>query len=728
MRRRRDHASVIVLPTAPPVYGVFNEVPASPPLHSSAVKVEVPEIIHPLEHVGSHGAYSVHHSYQPATPLDNEDPQYILPYDYSPGSLHQDAYSIQPTPRTSTPQLLSSPSTESSPSSSRLSAPTHYSAGLMLATIHNTTTMSISPGYYTNGPLRPFTPPNYHNDSHVHDYTVHSSCFVTSRRTMLASPLVPTPHNFSSAHADGYRPAKDIEAFNKLLPPPVEFIEGSSTGAYAVPEGKYRPINVAPPSPKASTIKTVKNTVPKSPTTYAPTPAPTPKPSSKSLWPSGIDTSWPAECSIGSGFHNLGNTCFLNSALQCLLHTPPLLHILLGHAKDNCRNDKFCMTCSLRIVAVQAHASRSAFSPSPIVSRLQIIAKHMRKGRQEDTHEFLRYAIDALQKACLFGLPPKIDPKLAETTWVHKIFGGRLRSRVTCQSCGYNSDTYDRILDLSLDIFKCDTVKEALKKFVAIDFLKGADKYKCEKCKKPVTAEKRFTIHEAPIVLTVHLKRFSPLGRKIGHQVEYDERLNLQPYMSEGSFGPTYTLYGVICHAGGGPNSGHYYAFVKSKDGRWHEMNDESVHTVPPPLHRKSAYMLFYMQDKGQGLEAAMKSKVSQKREELSRPHRISQGMKGMKRKERDMDDEDEDVGEKVGKPSLGPLLPSPSINGDSKSLREDPQAATLKAKIKAAQAQKAKSTMEGLSQYTSDGDNSGDDESGRENEWWHAIVTVEGQ
>ena len=34
-----------------------------------------------------------------------------------------------------------------------------------------------------------------------------------------------------------------------------------------------------------------------------------------------------------------------------------------------------------------------------------VIAKHMRKGRQEDTHEFLRYAIDGLQKSCLAGHP-----------------------------------------------------------------------------------------------------------------------------------------------------------------------------------------------------------------------------------------------------------------------------------------------------------------------------------
>lgn len=31
------------------------------------------------------------------------------------------------------------------------------------------------------------------------------------------------------------------------------------------------------------------------------------------------------------------------------------------------------------------------------------IAKHFRFGNQEDAHEFLRYTIDAMQKACLNG-------------------------------------------------------------------------------------------------------------------------------------------------------------------------------------------------------------------------------------------------------------------------------------------------------------------------------------
>ena len=34
----------------------------------------------------------------------------------------------------------------------------------------------------------------------------------------------------------------------------------------------------------------------------------------------------------------------------------------------------------------------------------------MRRGRQEDSHEFLRYAIDAIQKSCLAGHPALVLP------------------------------------------------------------------------------------------------------------------------------------------------------------------------------------------------------------------------------------------------------------------------------------------------------------------------------
>jgi ubiquitin carboxyl-terminal hydrolase 36/42 len=148
-----------------------------------------------------------------------------------------------------------------------------------------------------------------------------------------------------------------------------------------------------------------------------------------------------------------------------------------------------------------------------------------------------------LQKSCLAGLGNKVDSKLAETSWVHRVFGGQLRSRVKCRNCGHPSDTFDSILDLSIDVNGVHSVKESLHKFVKLDVLKGADRYKCDKCKQFVIADKGFTVHEAPAVLTIHMKRFTPFGRKITNPVRYEERLDLQPYMSEGCVSALSVLY-----------------------------------------------------------------------------------------------------------------------------------------------------------------------------------------
>uniref|UniRef100_A0A8C9IL64 ubiquitinyl hydrolase 1 n=1 Tax=Piliocolobus tephrosceles TaxID=591936 RepID=A0A8C9IL64_9PRIM len=312
---------------------------------------------------------------------------------------------------------------------------------------------------------------------------------------------------------------------------------------------------------------------------------------------------WERVFRVGAGLHNLGNTCFLNATIQCLTYTPPLANYLLSkeHARS-CHQGSFCMLCVMQNHIVQAFAnSGNAIKPVSFIRDLKKIARHFRFGNQEDAHEFLRYTIDAMQKACLNGCA-KLDRQTQATTLVHQIFGGYLRSRVKCSMCKSVSDTYDPYLDVALEIRQAANIVRALELFVKADVLSGENAYMCAKCKKKVPASKRFTIHRTSNVLTLSLKRFANFsGGKITKDVGYPEFLNIRPYMSQNNGDPVmYGLYAVLVHSGYSCHAGHYYCYVKASNGQWYQMNDSLVHSsnVKVVLNQQ-AYVLFYLRIPG---------------------------------------------------------------------------------------------------------------------------------
>ncbi|XP_064323232.1 ubiquitin carboxyl-terminal hydrolase 36 isoform X1 [Phalacrocorax carbo] len=312
-----------------------------------------------------------------------------------------------------------------------------------------------------------------------------------------------------------------------------------------------------------------------------------------------LSMKWERIYRIGAGLQNLGNTCFLNSTVQCLTYTPPLANYLLSkeHSRT-CHQGGFCMMCVMQNHMIQAFAnSGNAIKPVSFIRDLKKIAQHLRFGNQEDAHEFLRYTIDAMQKACLNGCT-KLDRQTQATTLVHQIFGGYLRSRVKCSVCKGVSDTYDPYLDLALEIRQAADIVRALELFVKSDLLGGENAYMCAKCKKKVSASKRFTIHRASNVLTLSLKRFASFGGdKITKDVGYPELLNIRPYMSQSNGDPvTYALYAVLVHSGYSCHAGHYYCYVKASNGQWYQMNDDLVRSsnIKVVLNQQ-AYVLFYL-------------------------------------------------------------------------------------------------------------------------------------
>ncbi|XP_041671689.1 ubiquitin carboxyl-terminal hydrolase 42 [Cheilinus undulatus] len=307
---------------------------------------------------------------------------------------------------------------------------------------------------------------------------------------------------------------------------------------------------------------------------------------------------WTQVHRIGAGLQNMGNTCFLNSALQCLTYTAPFANYLLTreHSKT-CHEPGFCMMCTMQNHIIQVFAnSGNVIKPIGVLNELKRIAKHFRYGSQEDAHEFLRYTVDAMQKSCLPGA--KLDRQTQATTFIHQVFGGQLRSRVKCLNCKAVSDTFDPFLDIPLEIKTALSVSKALEQFVKPEQLDGDNSYKCTKCKKMVTASKRFTIHRSSNVLTLSLKRFANFsGGKITKDVKYPEYLDLRPFMSQSQGEPLlYGLYAVLVHSGFSCHAGHYYCYIKASNGQWYQMNDSSVSVSDiRSVLNQQAYVLFYI-------------------------------------------------------------------------------------------------------------------------------------
>uniref|UniRef100_A0A6N2NAV1 ubiquitinyl hydrolase 1 n=1 Tax=Salix viminalis TaxID=40686 RepID=A0A6N2NAV1_SALVM len=304
------------------------------------------------------------------------------------------------------------------------------------------------------------------------------------------------------------------------------------------------------------------------------------------------------------GLVNCGNSCYANAVLQCLTCTKPLIIFLLrrSHSRACCGID-WCLMCELEQHVMMLRGCGGPLSPSRILKHMRKTNSQIGNGSQEDAHEFLRLLIASMQSICLekLGGEDKVDPRLQETTFIHLSFGGRLRSKVKCLRCHHESERYENIMDLTLEIFGwVESLEDALTQFTTPEELDGENMYRCGRCAAYVRARKQLSIHEAPNILTIVLKRFQE-GKygKINKCITFPDMLDMIPFMTgTGDAPPLYMLYAVVVHLDtlNASFSGHYVAYVKDLQGSWFRIDDTEVHPVSmSQVMLEGAYILFYM-------------------------------------------------------------------------------------------------------------------------------------
>ncbi|XP_061296563.1 ubiquitin carboxyl-terminal hydrolase 2 isoform X1 [Bos javanicus] len=330
-----------------------------------------------------------------------------------------------------------------------------------------------------------------------------------------------------------------------------------------------------------------------------------------------------------AGLRNLGNTCFMNSILQCLSNTRELRdyclqRLYLRDLSHSSRAHTALMEEFAKLIqTIWTSSPNDVVSPSEFKTQIQRYAPRFVGYNQQDAQEFLRFLLDGLHnevnrviarpKSNTENLDHLPDDEKGRQMWrkyleredsrIGDLFVGQLKSSLTCTDCGYCSTVFDPFWDLSLPITKRGypevTLMDCMRLFTKEDVLDGDEKPTCCRCRARKRCIKKFSIQRFPKILVLHLKRFSESRirtSKLTAFVNFPLRdLDLREFASENTNHAVYNLYAVSNHSGT-TMGGHYTAYCRSPvTGEWHTFNDSSVSPMSSSQVRTSdAYLLFY--------------------------------------------------------------------------------------------------------------------------------------
>ncbi len=152
-----------------------------------------------------------------------------------------------------------------------------------------------------------------------------------------------------------------------------------------------------------------------------------------------VDVQISAKSKPGNGLTNLGNTCFMNSVLQCLAYLPPLtggnwtVAGPLGSALLN------------TVAAIWSDSSKKRFSPSDLLKLVRATFSQFRRGTQEDAHELFRSLLDGVDEEF-------IRRKQNADSLVRRLFMLETTSVVTCHGCSTSFARREEAMDCSVEM------------------------------------------------------------------------------------------------------------------------------------------------------------------------------------------------------------------------------------------------------------------------------------
>ena len=332
----------------------------------------------------------------------------------------------------------------------------------------------------------------------------------------------------------------------------------------------------------------------------------------------------------GIGIINLGNTCFINSCLQALIHcklfmqsffkkyseineksTPISYNFLLiciamlDNSKNS--NDRYIDISYFKYIFGKKHALFNGYAQNDSQEFCRIFLEDISTELNEIKNKYIYKALTNSPGKTKIDRDKEFHMNFIskEKSIITDLFYSQIITTFICK-CNSEIYSFQKLLDFPL------LLPENVNKIDIVDLLKIYFKEeivdfetKCEACQHIEKHKKLLKISRPPEILILSFQRIDETTQKkndcqiifpindtlklydfIDHDIGFDQESH-------------YKLFSIVNHIGS-MNGGHYFTYIRPLESqKWYEFNDSSVRQIQ--LHTsvyQTAYALFYIKNK----------------------------------------------------------------------------------------------------------------------------------
>lgn len=262
------------------------------------------------------------------------------------------------------------------------------------------------------------------------------------------------------------------------------------------------------------------------------------------------------------GIYNIGNSCYINSAIQLLFNSKDFRQI--------------CYNTEIYNI-IKSYDNNTIFNPNNIKTIVSNKYKQFNNTNQQDSFEFLIYFLDIIDTF--------------NHNQLYEKFGMKTIINIKCKISNCLHESQHEETDLFLQLPIANDLTEAYRLYKKTELLDNDNKYFCEKCNKKIIARKKIIMSKWSDNLIIVLKRFDNMMRKDNRMI------NIPLDWRHG-----YKLQGGIIHMGS-THGGHYIYFGKDVNN-WYIANDMTITKINNinefmSNQGSTAYILYYVKSTG---------------------------------------------------------------------------------------------------------------------------------